>query len=133
LEIVGRVDHQVKIRGFRVELEDVEAALHQHPATRRAAVVVPEGAAEDTRLVAYVVSDDEPAPTWLEWRAFLAARLPDHMIPAAFVSVAEIPLTPSGKIDRRALAARPAPLPTRGRDTADAPRTATEDALGRIW
>ena len=134
LEYVGRRDHQVKIRGFRVELGDVEAALQQSPAVRRAAVVAREEREGDRRLVAYAVPDGDAVPSRLELRAYLEARLPDHMIPAAFVLVTELPLTGSGKVDRVALAARDVPAP--GGDAAaaaEADRTATEQALAEIW
>jgi amino acid adenylation domain-containing protein len=139
LEIVGRRDHQVKVRGFRVELEDVEAALQQSPATRRAVVVAQEDHGGDLRLIAYVVPAAGANPTWLELRAFLEARLPDHMIPASFVVTPEIPLTPSGKVDRVALAALEVPAASRGRETASEAersgieRTTTELQLAQIW
>jgi amino acid adenylation domain-containing protein len=134
LEIVGRRDNQVKIRGFRVELEDVEAALQQSAAVRRAAVVAQGDHGSDRRLIAFVAPAAGASPTWLELRAFLEARLPDHMIPASFVIVPEIPLTSSGKIDRVALAARDVPAAARRREASCEPeRTMTEAALARIW
>ena len=134
LEVIGRADQQVKIRGFRVELGDVEAALQQSPAVRRAAVVAPEERDGERRLIAYAIPAAAAHPSWLELRAFLAARLPDHMIPVSFVFVPELPLTASGKIDRVALAALDIPATPRGAVGERGPdRTATEQALARIW
>ncbi|GAB2781049.1 non-ribosomal peptide synthetase [Amycolatopsis magusensis] len=118
LDYLGRVDDQVKIRGFRVEPGEVEAVLRRHPAVADTAV-----AARDGRLVAYVVGDSEGLRAWLR------DRLPDHLVPSAFVTLDVLPLTRNGKLDRRAL---PAP----GRDTAQeyvAPRNDTERRLAGIW
>jgi amino acid adenylation domain-containing protein len=100
IDSLGRIDHQVKVRGFRIEPGEIEAALRAHPALREAVVV-----ARDERLVAYVVARDgaAAAPTDSELRGFLAARLPEPMLPALFVNLPAVPLTPSGKVDRRAL------------------------------
>ena len=126
VELLGRVDHQVKIRGYRVEPAEVEAVLGEHPGVARCVVVARRDNAEN-RLVAYVVSQDRLDPAGL--RAFLAARLPEFLVPAAFVALPELPLTPNGKVDRRSL---PAPeLPTTG-ETA-APRDELEAELARIW
>jgi amino acid adenylation domain-containing protein len=129
LHYLGRRDQQVKIRGFRIELGEIEAALVAHPALRQAAVVPWE---EGQRLVAYVVSRSEPAPGAEELRGLLADRLPEYMIPAAFVVLPELPLTPHGKLDRRAL---PAPEPARPELRAEyvAPRSPAEEALAAIW
>jgi amino acid adenylation domain-containing protein len=133
LEFLGRMDQQVKVRGFRVEPGEVEAALLRHPALREAAVVVREDAAPgmpgERRLAAYVVPADGAAPDAAELRAFLAASLPEHMLPAAYVAIEGLPLTPNGKLDRRAL---PAPEAPSGREHV-APRTATETAVAGIW
>src|SRR6185369_15581568 len=101
IEFLGRIDHQVKIRGFRVEPEEIEAALQAHPAVRESAVVAVE-IAGGVRLVAFVVSDQPDLAS--ELRHFLGHTLPAYMIPAAFVSLAALPQTRSGKADRRALA-----------------------------
>jgi amino acid adenylation domain-containing protein len=98
LEYLGRIDHQVKIRGFRIEPGEIEAALASHPGIRETVVLAREG-----RLVAYVVPAPGEAPDPADLRASLARRLPDYMIPSAFVFVPELPLTGNGKIDRRAL------------------------------
>ncbi len=125
VEFLGRLDHQVKIRGFRIELGEIEAALAAHPAVREAVVAARAGGSGETlgdrRLVAYVVTDGGPAPALEELRCFLAQRLPEHMLPSALTLVAAMPLTPSGKIDRRALAAMPAPMATAARAPVPAP------------
>jgi thioesterase domain-containing protein/acyl carrier protein len=100
LHFLGRVDDQVKIRGFRIELGEIEAALLRHPSIREAAVVARRDG--EPRLIAYTVGT-KPAATTRELRAYLAESLPDYMIPAAFVSLEELPRTPNGKLDRRAL------------------------------
>nr|QEO74597.1 condensation domain-containing protein [uncultured bacterium] len=125
IEFLGRVDHQVKIRGFRIEPGEIEAALRTHDAVRDAVVVPREG-----RLVAYLVAHGD-APTTTELRAHLTETLPDYMVPAYFVFLDAIPLTPNGKVDRNAL---PAP---EGRPELDAayaaPGTETEAILAKIW
>ncbi len=133
LEFLGRVDDQVKIRGFRVELREVEAALALHPAVAEAVVAAREDVPGDRRLAAYVVPRDAAAqPSTAELRAFLKERLPDYMIPAAFVALEALPLTPSGKVDRRAL---PAPGGAQAEREGDfvAPRTAAEETVAAIW
>ncbi|HZF13194.1 MAG TPA: amino acid adenylation domain-containing protein, partial [Thermoanaerobaculia bacterium] len=105
LEFLGRADRQVKVRGFRIEPGEIEAQLAEHPGVREAAVVPYEAAPRDLRLAAYVVAA-EPSGVALsagELRAFLRARLPEHMIPAALVFLPALPLSPAGKVDRRAL------------------------------
>jgi amino acid adenylation domain-containing protein/thioester reductase-like protein len=136
LEFVGRVDHQVKIRGFRVELFEIEAALTAHPAVQDAVVVArTEGSSK--QLVAYVVlpaaeATVTPHPSSLEreLREFLKPKLPNYMIPSALVVLDKLPLTPSGKVDRRQL-----PQPHYRIDTAShlAPRTRMEAQLVELW
>ncbi|MEA2148157.1 MAG: hypothetical protein QOG59_3744 [Solirubrobacteraceae bacterium] len=101
IEFLGRVDHQLKIRGYRVEPGEIEAALMRHPAVREAAVLAHAEEGEEARLVAYLVGPDEHALA--ELPEFLGATLPEYMVPARWVPISAIPLTPSGKIDRRAL------------------------------
>ncbi|MGW4061459.1 non-ribosomal peptide synthase/polyketide synthase [Amycolatopsis sp. NPDC004747] len=127
LEYLGRLDDQVKIRGFRVEPGEVEAALTRLPEVAGAVVVADRPAEGHARLVAYVVSTADP--TWL--RTALKETLPDYLVPSVFVPIEAIPLTPQGKVDRRALPA-PAvhPVPAEGRT---APRTDTERLLAEIW
>src|SRR6185369_12641263 len=131
LDFLGRIDHQVKIRGFRVELGEVESVLRQHPGIRDAVVDARVGATGGRRLVAYVVPAAPAAPEE-DLRAFLGERLPDHMVPSAFVFLEALPLTPNGKVDRRAL-----PEPEADRRGAEeswlAPRTETEEILAGIW
>ena len=130
LEFLGRNDAQVKIRGHRVEPGEVEAALVRHPAVRDAAVVAREDRSGGRRLVAYVVPAGETSPAAL--RSWLAERLPEPMIPSTFVTLAQMPLTPNGKVDRRAL-----PEPDAGQGGTDgpraAPRTPAEEVVEGIW
>jgi amino acid adenylation domain-containing protein len=134
IEFLGRLDEQVKVRGFRVEPGEVEALLAGHERVSECAVVVRDDApGGGRRLVAYVVARAEgDAPSAEELRRFVAERLPEYMRPAAFVPVAELPRTPSGKVDRRRL-----PAPADGREaeaeTFVAPRTPAEAALADIW
>jgi amino acid adenylation domain-containing protein len=128
LEFLGRVDQQVKVRGFRIEPGEVEAALRALPAVAEAAVVVRADGGEK-RLVAYVVPAGGEAPSAAALRDALAGRLPDYLVPTAFVALDAIPLTPNGKVDRRAL-----PAPGAGAEEAfAAPRTPTEAALAAIY
>ena len=129
LELLGRLDHQVKIRGIRIELGEIEATLGRHPAVRQCAVVARGDDVSATRLVAYLVG--EPTPV-AELRAHLAATLPDAMVPSFFVWLDEMPLTPGGKLDRKAL---PAPDVERAALSVAfvAPRTPTEATLASIW
>ncbi|HSG38130.1 MAG TPA: amino acid adenylation domain-containing protein, partial [Thermoanaerobaculia bacterium] len=132
LEYLGRIDHQVKIRGFRIELGEIEAALGDHPAVRQALVVARDEGEGDRRLVAYLVAGPEPLPGIEELRAFLRKRLPEHMLPAAFVPLDALPLTAHGKIDRAAL---PAPDRERSalRGSFTPPRTPEEQILAEVW
>ncbi len=129
LVFLGRVDRQVKIRGFRIEPGEVEGVLLRHPGVRDAAVVAREDVPGNPRLVGYVVpaAGADAAPAAL--RAWLAERLPEHLVPSALVALDRLPLTPTGKIDRRALPA-PAESPE-GEHVA--PRTAVEELLAAIW
>ncbi|HEY7350649.1 MAG TPA: amino acid adenylation domain-containing protein [Ktedonobacterales bacterium] len=105
IDFLGRLDHQVKVRGFRIELGEVETLLRQHPAIRAAVVVAREDTPGDKRLVAYFVAGEGDPPAHAGLRSFLKEYLPDYMIPSAFVMVEQMPLTPNGKVDRRALPA----------------------------
>jgi amino acid adenylation domain-containing protein len=127
LEFWGRADDQVKVRGFRIELGEIESVLLEHPAVREA-VVLARGAADDRRLVAWTVA---PGADAAELRTFLGARLPEYMVPSAFVALDALPLTRNGKVDRRAL---PEPDAAEGAGAAYvAPRTQTEEVLAGIW
>ncbi|MEV7548727.1 amino acid adenylation domain-containing protein [Amycolatopsis sp. NPDC089917] len=108
LVYAGRADHQVKVRGFRIELAEVEAVLSGCPGVERVAVLAPPDARGANRLVAYVVGD----PDVEEVRSAALTKLPDHMVPAVFVPLPELPLTSQGKLDRRALPAPPEPAAT---------------------
>jgi amino acid adenylation domain-containing protein len=126
LEFHGRLDDQVKVRGFRVEPGEIEAALAAHPGVGAAAVAAIPGPDGDARLVAWVVPRaGAEAPAGLA--AFLGERLPAHMVPSRFLPLAEVPLTASGKLDRRALAE-----PESGTQ-GEAPRTPAERAVAAIW
>ena len=105
LEFIGRHDAQVKVRGYRIELGEVEAALRQHAQVSEAVVIAGDDSAGNKRLIAYVTDGRNGALRAAELRAFLQEKLPAYMIPAAFVRLEEWPLTPSGKIARRALPA----------------------------
>jgi len=134
IEFLGRLDYQVKIRGFRVELGEVEAALNAHPAIRQAVVSVreDEGAVKTRRLVAYVVPADDSGFTSLTERlsTFLREKLPDYMVPSAFVVLEKFPLSPTGKIDRCAL---PAPVFDCQRLGFVAPRNEAEKMVAQAW
>jgi amino acid adenylation domain-containing protein len=103
IAFLGRRDEQVKVRGFRIELNEVTAALNQHPDVQRSVVVAREVAPGDTRLVAYFVAAAQSQLSLAEMRNFLEARLPDFMVPATFVRLEKLPLTASGKVDRMSL------------------------------
>ncbi|MFQ5794231.1 MAG: amino acid adenylation domain-containing protein, partial [Candidatus Bipolaricaulia bacterium] len=132
IEFLGRNDDQVKIRGFRIEPGEIEAVLGEHPAVHEVVVLAREDAPGNRRLVAYLVVDQEPAPSTTELRRFLQQKLPEYMVPSAFVVLDALPLTPNGKVDRRAL---PAPDPTRPEleRTFNAPRTSIEERVAGIW
>jgi amino acid adenylation domain-containing protein/non-ribosomal peptide synthase protein (TIGR01720 family) len=104
IEYLGRIDHQVKVRGLRIELNEIEFHLAQHPGIKEAVVMAIEDAANNKRLVAYIVDSPEAKPSLTEMRAHLRETLPDYMVPSEFVIVDALPLSPNGKVDRRALA-----------------------------
>jgi amino acid adenylation domain-containing protein len=131
IEFIGRRDQQVKIRGFRIELGEIETVLTQFPLVKEAVVLARQsGRVGDLQLVAYVIALPDTTLSVEDLRLFIKAHLPEHMIPAAFVSLAELPLTTNGKIDRNAL---PAPDITQPRTTYVAPRTPAEEMLAAIW
>src|SRR5262249_55076100 len=132
LEYVGRLDEQVKLRGFRIELGEIEAALARHPSVGQAVVLVREDVPGDKRLVAYVVPrSDDGLPTAAALRPPLAATLPEYMLPAAFVAQRAMPLTQSGKLDRRAL---PPPGDAAVAHAAYvAPRSPAEEIVAKVW
>ncbi len=132
LEFLGRADHQVKIRGFRIEPGEIEAVLVAHPAVHEAVITAPDDQHGQKRLIAHVVGDPGQPPTTSELRDYLKTKLPEYMVPAAFVLLEALPLTANGKVDRKAL-----PVPdTVGSQSSEnfvAPRTQTEWELARIW
>ncbi|HEX9937850.1 MAG TPA: amino acid adenylation domain-containing protein, partial [Longimicrobium sp.] len=130
IEFLGRNDFQVKVRGFRVELGEIEARIAAYPGVREAAVVARHDVEGDTRLVAYLVGADPVEADAL--RRSLAERLPEHMVPAAYVRLEAFPLTPNGKLDRRALPAPDADAFAASRRH-EPPLGDTEEALAEIW
>ncbi len=133
IEFLGRIDHQVKIRGFRIELGEIETVISQHPAIRDVVVVAREDIPSNKRLVAYLVAVTPSAqPAIEELRAFLKQSLPEYMVPAVFIFLEALPLSPNGKVNRTAL-----PVPDTERPdlqvTFVAPRTDTEKRLADIW
>ena len=131
LEVLGRIDHQVKIRGYRIELGEIEAVLAQHSTVKECVVLARSDQAGDATLAAYVVSENEQ-PAVGDLQSWLRQRLPEYMVPAAFVFLDVLPLTPNGKVDRLALSAREDVRPHVDA-TFVAPRTPTEVALQKIW
>ncbi|MEG4836965.1 amino acid adenylation domain-containing protein [Microcoleus sp. B9-D4] len=130
IEFLGRLDRQVKIRGFRIELGEIEAALAQHPEVRETVVLARDDQPDNKRLVAYVVPNHE-APATSELRHFLQQKLPDYMVPVAFVMLSTLPLSPNGKVDRRALTAPDAELSNSIGFVP--PRDTVEQQLQQIW
>jgi non-ribosomal peptide synthase protein (TIGR01720 family) len=132
LEFCDRIDNQVKIRGFRIELAEIEIALRQHPSVQEGIVLVRADQEGDQRLIAYVVFSPAQTPTISDLHRFLKQKLPDYMVPSAFVILEALPLTPNGKVDRQAL-----PTPDTARPDLDtayaAPRSLPENVLAQIW
>jgi non-ribosomal peptide synthetase component E (peptide arylation enzyme)/acyl carrier protein len=131
IEFLGRIDHQVKIRGFRIELGEIEAVLAQHPTVRESVVIAREDRAGDKRIVAYFIPH-EGAPAIIELRGYLKRSLPEYMVPSAWVILESFPLTPNGKVDRKAL-----PNPDFSRTTLEqgyvAPQDSVEGIIAMVW
>lgn len=128
LEFLGRRDDQVKVRGYRVELGEIEVALRSHPRVRDAVAVVREDVPGDRRLAGYVTAEGA-VPSAAELRAWLRGVLPEYMVPSAVVVVDGLPLSPSGKVDRRAL---PVPAAEPGAGFV-APRAGVEELVAGVW
>ncbi|HEU5229912.1 MAG TPA: amino acid adenylation domain-containing protein, partial [Ktedonobacteraceae bacterium] len=133
IEFIGRRDHQVKIRGYRVELGEIEALLVEHPAVEQSAALIREDTPGDKRLVAYVIVSHDQELAEGDLRAYARGRMPDYMVPSAFVFLDVLPLTTTGKIDLRAL-----PAPQRDQKVVldegfVVPRTPAERILAQIW
>jgi putative pyridoxal-dependent aspartate 1-decarboxylase len=133
IEYLGRIDNQVKIRGFRIEFGEIEAVLAQHPFVKENAVIVHEASETDKRLVAYFAPHQGQVIENKALRDFLTDRLPDYMVPSAFVTLKNLPLTPNGKIDRRALSQLSVSNYQLSEKTFVAPRTPDEELLANIW
>ncbi|WP_407885538.1 non-ribosomal peptide synthetase, partial [Scytonema sp. NUACC26] len=132
IEYIGRTDNQVKLRGFRIELGEIETLISQHPGVRETVVAIHSSQADSQRIVAYVVPNSKQTPTISELRGFLEAKLPSYMVPSSFVTLEAIPLTPNGKVDRKALRA-----PDTARPELEAvyqsPQTEVEQTIADIW
>jgi amino acid adenylation domain-containing protein/non-ribosomal peptide synthase protein (TIGR01720 family) len=132
IEFLGRIDHQVKIHGFRIELSEIESVLSQHSAIRETIVLAREDEPGKKRLVAYIVPNQQSEFSVSDLRNFLKEKLPEYMLPTAFVRLKALPLTPNGKVDRQAL-----PTPDSVRPELEgrfvAPRTSVEKTIARIW
>ena len=132
IEFLGRIDHQVKIRGYRIELSEIETVLGRYEGVRECAVTAREDVPGQKRLVAYVVNQPDQKVTVGDLRRFLLEKLPDYMVPSAFVFLEALPLTPSGKVNRLNL-----PAPDQSRPDLEgqyvAPRSAIEESVAAIW
>lgn len=132
IEFRGRADNLVKIRGFRIELGEIETTLAQHSDVSEAVVIVREDVPGDQQLVAYIVSESQSTATSSKLRSFLKAKLPNYMVPSAFVTLTKLPLTPNGKINRRALP-KPDGSNNLEKDTYVAPRNELERQIATVW
>jgi amino acid adenylation domain-containing protein len=132
IEYLGRVDQQVKVRGYRIELGEIEAVLREHPSVQQAAVLIREDIRGDKKLIAYLVFHPGSATIVVELQTHVRRKLPAYMVPAEFIEIDELPLTPSGKLNHRAL-----PEPQHLRPDLQvpfvAPSTLIEEALADIW
>ncbi len=132
IEFLGRGDNQVKLRGFRIELGEIEAVLNSYPGICDQVVVMREDQPGDKRLVAYLVTAEQGQPSVGQLRQYLQGKLPDYMVPAAIVHLESFPLTPNGKLDRKALAA-PGEYQAETAGNYVPPRNSTEETVANIW
>jgi hypothetical protein len=131
IELLGRLDSQIKLRGFRIELGEIESVLAEHEAVRETVVLIRESSPGDQALVAYIVPAVDAPPSIGEFRQFLKSRLPDYMVPSAFVLLEQMPLTANRKIDRRAL---PNPMAKdSGRGQLVMPGDRLEQTIAQVW
>ena len=132
IEFRGRIDRQVKVRGFRIELGEIETVVSQHPAVRQVVVLVQEDSADSQQIVTYVVPQPEQTLTITELQEFLSLKLPNYMIPNALLLLEALPLTPSGKLNRKAL-----PVTDQVRPELEVvylpPQTEVEKTIAKIW
>jgi hypothetical protein len=135
IEFLGRLDHQVKIRGFRIELHEIESLLKAHPVIRDAVVIVRKGSGgdESARLVCYMMPREDVNVSIEEIRLYLSGRLPAYMIPAAFHVLPKLPLSPNGKVDRRAIQMIPEPDVPAAKQSFVAPESVLERQIRQIW
>ncbi len=132
LEFLGRVDQQVKLHGFRIEPGEIESVLREHQAIRDAVVMIREDGAGEKRLVAYLIADRDATPSVTSVREHLRERLPVYMLPSSWIFLADFPLTPNGKVDRKSLPELDHHRPELS-STYVAPRRPIEDLLATIW
>jgi polyketide synthase PksJ len=130
IQLIGRTDHQIKLRGHRIELGEIEAVIERHPDVLHAVVAL-HGEGAGQQLIAYVKQSDADAET-AYLRLWLQERLPEYMVPTAFIALAEIPLTPNGKVDRRRLP-QPETATRESSPSAINPRNSMEERLASIW
>jgi amino acid adenylation domain-containing protein len=127
IEFLGRIDRQVKIRGYRIEIGEIELALKQHPTVREVVVVATE---ENTRLIAYIVTNQQPSNSSGEFRSFLMKKLPEYMLPSTFLMLKTLPVLPNGKVDYKAL---PQQVQIQLEETFVAPQSELEQMITNIW
>ena len=132
IEFLGRIDHQIKIKGFRIELGEIEAALNRHPLIKESIALLKEGTKDETRLVAYAVAKQQPPPSIAEINGSLREALPDYMIPSVITFLDRLPMTPNGKVDRKALSEIDLSH-SRFQQTYAPPRTDLEWSIAGIW
>ncbi len=132
IEFIGRIDHQVKIRGFRIELKEIESVLIQHPGVQQVVVLIREDEPGNKYLVSYILPNQESPATVRDLRRFLKEKLPEYMIPSAFILLETLPLTPNGKVDHQALPVLDTARPEL-EETFVPPKTHTEKILAEIW